>query len=191
MLTIVGLISALAWPAVTVWLVIKFSDDLKQLILRLSRVKMGSAEAEFAENLAKAEAMANEEPVVQVNVNEREEAEFSKRLSLLQRIAEVSPRAAILESWLLIEEAAGKSGFIQGGTVPRINSLLFIDWLVKEGRIAPSTVNLIKKMRLLRNEAAHTLGDFELTKDEAERYLKLAVQISLLIIEPEQALDND
>lgn len=44
-------------------------------------------------------------------------------------------------------------------------------------------------MRHLRNSAAH-LKDFELTRDEAERYLKLAAQLSLIIVEPEDDLEN-
>lgn len=70
--------------------------------------------------------------------------------------------------------------------------MLFIDWLVKQGKVDNSTAALVNKMRKLRNEASH-LKDFELTKDEAERYIKIAVQISLLIIDPDTptALEND
>lgn len=73
-----------------------------------------------------------------------------------------------------------------------INPLLFIEWLVREGKIDKSTAILVDRMRKLRNEASH-LKDFELTKDEAERYLKIAVQISLLIIEPDSpiVLENE
>ncbi|MEG9300743.1 DUF4145 domain-containing protein [Klebsiella pneumoniae] len=70
--------------------------------------------------------------------------------------------------------------------------MLFIDWLVKQGKVDNSTAALVNKMRKLRNEASH-LKDFELTKDEAERYIKIAVQISLLIINSDTptALEND
>ncbi|MFB0542540.1 hypothetical protein [Citrobacter portucalensis] len=44
-------------------------------------------------------------------------------------------------------------------------------------------------MRHLRNSAAH-LRDFELTRDEAERYLKLATRLSLIIVDPEVDLVN-
>ncbi|CAI0961270.1 DUF4145 domain-containing protein [Serratia fonticola] len=185
MSNIVELVSVLAWPLVFVWFVHKYGNDVKELILRLSKVKLGSAEAEFTLGLKAAEDLVNESTLVEVpTISPEEDVEFSKRMAQLERIADVSPRAAIMESWLLIEEAAGKAGFIQGASVPRRNPGLFIDWLVKEGKLDKSTAILVDKMRKLRNEAAH-LGDFELTKDEAERYLKIAVQISLLIIEPE------
>ncbi|EJK9925734.1 DUF4145 domain-containing protein [Cronobacter sakazakii] len=193
MSTVADLVSALAWPLAFVWFVHKYGNDVKDLILRLSKLKLGNAEAEFNLGLNAAEELANGTLLVEASKDLQEEGfEFSKRMAQLERIAEVSPRAAIMESWLLIEEAAGKAGFIQGASVPRINSLLFIDWLVKEGKIDQSTAVLVERMRKLRNKASH-LKDFELTKDEAERYLKIAVQIYLLIIEPEPhvVLENE
>ncbi|WP_447215411.1 DUF4145 domain-containing protein [Citrobacter pasteurii] len=190
MSTIVDLVSVLVWPGVTVWFIKKYGDDVKSLILRLSRIKMGGAEAEFAENLDVAEALAVDTPVVNIqDAVHDEDTEFSRRLSALQRIADVSPRAAIMESWLLIEEAAGKAGFVQGATIPRINIPLFLDWLAREHRIDKNTAKLVEKMRHLRNSAAH-LRDFELTRDEAERYLKLATRLSLIIVDPEVDLVN-
>lgn len=193
MSTIADLVSALAWPLAFVWFVQKYGNDVKELILRLSKVKLGNAEAEFTLGLKVVEELAGETSLAEASKDLPEEGvEFSKRMAQLERIADVSPRAAIMESWLLIEEAAGKAGFVQGASVPRINPLLFIDWLVKQGRVDNSTAALVNKMRKLRNEASH-LKDFELTKDEAERYIKIAVQISLLIIDPDTptALEND
>ncbi|HGN9381747.1 TPA: DUF4145 domain-containing protein [Klebsiella pneumoniae] len=190
MSTLVDLVSVLIWPGVTVWFIKKYGDDVKALILRLSRIKMGGAEAEFAANLGVAEALAVDTPAINIQdaVN-NEDTEFSRRLSTLQRIADVSPRAAILESWLLVEEAAGKAGFVQGATIPRVNLPLFLEWLVRDNKISKNTAKLVEKMRHLRNSAAH-LKDFELTRDEAERYLKLAAQLSLIIVEPEDDLEN-
>jgi len=190
MSTFVDLVSVLVWPVVTVWFIKKYGDDVKSLILRVSRIKMGTAEAEFSANLEVVEAMAIDAPTVNIpGVAHDEDTEFSRRLSSLQRIADVSPRAAIMESWLLIEEAAGKAGFVQGATVPRINLPLFLDWLVRDKKINKKTASLVEKMRHLRNAAAH-LKDFELTRDEAERYLKIATQLSLLIVEPDPILEN-
>lgn len=185
MSTVADLVSALAWPLAFVWFVQKYGNDVKELILRLSKLKLGNAEAEFTSGLKAAEELANGTPLFEISKDLPEEGvEFSKRMAQLERIADVSPRAAIMESWLLIEEAAEKAGFVQGISVPRIKPLLFIEWLVKEGKVDKSTALLVDRMRKLRNKASH-LRDFELTKDEAERYLKIAVQISLLIIEME------
>ena len=79
-----------------------------------------------------------------------------------------------------------KTSIINGSEVSRLSVA------IQEGKIDKSTAILVDRMRKLRNEASH-LKDFELTKDEAERYLKIAVQISLLIIEPDSpiVLENE
>ncbi|CAK0704316.1 hypothetical protein FGAF719_36780 [Escherichia coli] len=125
MSTVADLVSALAWPLAFVWFAQKYGNDVKELILRLSKVKFGNAEAEFTLGLKAAEELANAAPLLEASKDLHEEGiEFSKRMSQLERIADVSPRAAIMESWLLIEEAAGKAGFVQGASIPRINPVM-------------------------------------------------------------------
>lgn len=115
MSTVADLVSALAWPLAFVWFVQKYGNDIKELIFRLSKVKLGNAEAEFTLGLKAAEELANETPLVEASKDLPEEGiEFSRRMAQLERIADVSPIAAIMESWLLIEEAAGKAGFVRG-----------------------------------------------------------------------------
>lgn len=77
MSALVDLVSVLIWPGVTVWFIKKYGDDVKALILRLSRIKMGGAEAEFAANLGVAEALAVDTPAINIQdaVN-NEDTEF-------------------------------------------------------------------------------------------------------------------
>ncbi|WP_249359779.1 DUF4145 domain-containing protein [Citrobacter sp. wls708] len=178
----VEFVSVAAWPSVTVWFVKKYGDDVKTLILRISKIKMGSAEAEFSANLSMVEAIVTEKQQDSETLEvQSDNSEFNQRVNYLKRIAETSPRAAIMESWLLIEEAAERDGFINKEKGSQRRSIsYFIDSLVEEKRINKSTANLISEMQRLRNKAAHFI-DFDLTKDEAERYIKTAVQVSLLI----------
>lgn len=180
MSTLVQLVSVLAWPAVTVWFLWRFGNDLKKLVLRLSHLKISGAEAFFQEQLERVEELS--EGIGGNAALPNNNIAFEEKYAQLIRIADVSPRAAIMESWLLIEEAAGKAGFTNGVSIPRVNPMMFIDSLLQDGKITTETADLVRKMRKLRNEASH-LGEFELTKSEAERYLKVAVQISLMISE--------
>ncbi len=59
MSTFAELVSALAWPLAFVWFVNRYGNDVKELILRLSRVKFGNAEAEFNLGLRDAEELAS------------------------------------------------------------------------------------------------------------------------------------
>lgn len=100
----------------------------------------------------------------------------------MERIAEVSPRAAIIEAWRLIEDAAGRSGFVQGASIPRINAALFVNWFVREGKLAVDSEAAFDALRDLRNQAAHA-PEFSISSAEAQRYLRLAARASQLIDE--------
>ncbi|WP_269748344.1 DUF4145 domain-containing protein [Noviherbaspirillum autotrophicum] len=90
----------------------------------------------------------------------------------------------MMEAWVLVEDAAGKSGFAQGAAIPRVNPHLFVEELVRLGKLPKDSDSLLDQMRKLRNQAAH-LPDFSLNQDEADRYLQLAARMSELILNVE------
>lgn len=179
---LVALISAIAWPAAAVWISYLFRDEIRGLASRVSRLKYKDVEATFESELKTAEEQAG--AITQDARVPLPSPELVSKLEQLERIADVSPRAAIMEAWLLIESAAGQSGFAQGAAHPRVNLWLFVDWLVKEGKLSPDSLKLVESLRELRNKAAH-LPEFSLGREEADRYLRLAVKISTLIVSPE------
>lgn len=73
----------------------------------------------------------------------------------------------LLEAWVLVEEAAAKSGFVPGASVPRANPSLFLDELVCLGKLARGSAALIEQLSNLRNQATHLL-DFSITEEEAD-----------------------
>jgi hypothetical protein len=178
---IVALVSALAWPAAAVWISYLFRGEIRGLASRVSHLKYKDVEATFERELKTAEEKA--ESIQQKGKEGLPPPELVSKLEQLQRIADVSPRAAIMEAWLLIENAAGQSGFVQGAARPRINPMLFVDWLIREGKLSSDSVELVVALRDLRNKAAH-LPDFSVSRDEADRYMRLAVKISTLIVDP-------
>jgi hypothetical protein len=110
-----------------------------------------------------------------------------ENLERLRRIVEESPGLAIVEAYKMVEAAAARSGFIQGATTPRINTPLYIDWLIRTDKLRAEDRELVLTLRNLRNQAVHaTLTDpqIELTPDEVERYLQLAVHVSKIILRP-------
>lgn len=177
---IVSLISAVSWPVTTVWCAYIFRSEIRNLAFRVSHLKYKDVEATFEKELKNTEAKVNAITINKSTIIQN--SELQDKVEQLQRIANVSPRAAILESWMLIEDAAGKSGFVQGADVPRINSLLFVDWLIREGELPRDSIDAVSALRELRNKAAH-LPDFSINQEDAERYISLAAKISTLIID--------
>lgn len=179
---LVNLLVGIAWPVAVVWIAYLFKGELRSLLHRMSQLKYKDVEAKFEIGLTEAEAKALSIERVVPQLPQRQE--ITSKLDSLRRIADVSPRAAIMEAWVLVEEAAGKSGFVQGAAIPRINPHLFVEELVRLGKLPKGSDSLLDQMRKLRNQAAH-LPDFSLNQDEADRYLQLAARMSELILNVE------
>lgn len=181
---LVTLLIGIAWPVAVVWIAYLFKGELQALLHRMSQFKYKDVEAKFEIGLAEAEAKVT--ALEQSSPPALPRPEITSKLELLRRIADVSPRAAIMEAWVLVEDAAGKSGFVQGATIPRVNPHLFVEELVRLEKLPKGSDSLLDQMRRLRNQAAH-LPDFSLNQDEADRYLQLASRMSELILNVEQS----
>ncbi len=175
---VVNLIVGIAWPVAVVWIAYVFKGELKSLLRRVSQLKYKDLEAQFGAGLALAESEVSS---LQAAPPAAPRPELLSKLESLRRISDVSPRAAILEAWVLVEDAAGRSGFVQGASIPRINPHLYVEELVRLGKLPAGSDSLLDQMRKLRNQAAH-MPDFTVDQDEADRYLQLATRMSELIL---------
>lgn len=181
---LINLLVGIAWPVAVVWVAYLFKGELRSLLHRMSQLKYKDLEARFEIGLAEAEAEAKFLASDHTTPQLQQRPEITSKLESLRRIADVSPRAAIMESWVLVEDAAGRSGFVQGAAIPRINPHLFVEELVRLGKLPKGSDSVLDQMRKLRNQAAH-LPDFTLNQDEADRYLQLAARMSELILNVE------
>lgn len=170
----VELVKALSWPAAIIWLGYIFRSEIRHLMGRVSAIKYGEMEANFEKSLSEAERSA--EGIKATKINESELTQVEQLL----RIAEVSPRAAVVEAWTLIETAAMKKGLSMGTAVKRTNPKLILDHLASTGEFSIENLELINQLRQIRNRASH-LPDFAVTQSEAERYLDLAVKSAAVI----------
>lgn len=172
---LVEIIKALAWPVSIIWLGYLFRSEVRMLLGRLTVLKHGETEISFSKNLEKAEEKA-------FQINDINDVDFRgdtpediNQRDLLYKIAEISPRAAIVEAWTLIETAAVKSNLVMGSTFKRTSAKLIQDNLINTGKFGKDSIELINELRQLRNKASH-LPDFAISQSEAERYLDLAIK---------------
>jgi hypothetical protein len=172
----VELVKALAWPVAVIWIAYIFRAEVRQLLGRVSSFKYKDVEASFEKSLIKAEKSA--ENIAKPHINESE-TDLSQKEQLL-RISDVSPRAAIVEAWTLIETAAMKNGLSSGSAIKRTNPKMILDYLASSGKFSPDSLELINQLRQIRNKASH-MPDFAVTQSEAERYLNLAVKSAAVI----------
>jgi hypothetical protein len=176
----IEIVKALAWPLTVVWLSLQFRGEIRLLLGRMSKFKFKDLEASFEMELAKAEAAAEKADIHKISNG----ADFITRTDQLLRIASISPKAAIVEAWSLIEHAAGKTGFTSGASIQRANPRAAIEYLKNSGKLTEENLKLVNDLHRLRNQASH-LPDFIISYNEAERYLMLASQCASLIEQKE------
>lgn len=172
---IVEIIKALAWPVAVVWLGYLFRNEVTVLMRRITALKYGDSEVSFvSHDLAKIEQKVSESSQTEEVIHESTPEELSQK-DQLYRLAEISPRAAIVEAWTLIEIAAVKRDLTAGTTFKRTNPKLILDHLVSTGNFSPKNIEIIKSLGQLRNRIIR-LPDFAITQEEGERYLDLAIK---------------
>jgi hypothetical protein len=164
-------ITSLAWPAAlfgSVWL---FREKLTDLLPFL-RVKHKEWEVSFRLDQAEKEAATlPSSPAAPEAIPTPEEQ------SKFEQIAEISPRAAILEVRSDIEEAVGSVAKSTGLLTPKVQSLLGLTRFLRSREVIDrQTSALLDDLRVLGNNAAHS-PDTGFTKEEALRYRSLANQV--------------
>lgn len=178
---LVALVESLAWPAAIIWLGYQFRAEIRTLISKVSHLKYKDVEARFEKELAAAEVQAKAAIVESGPYNDEEPvypAPYDERYYQLLRIADESPRAALIEAWIEVEgsllTAAEKIGM---KLVPHAPDRI-IDALFRQRRIAKTVIPLFESLRKMRNEAIH-VPDFMPSSRLVRRYLQLAIELSL------------
>jgi hypothetical protein len=137
-----SILSALAWPIAIILIVLILKRPIRHLLLRLETLKGPGVEATFERQVDEAKdevfsAVAGTPPVQGSEESRHERLEVDDLLQL----ADVSPRAAILEAWQRVEtalaEAAVRLKLDLPSNMRRRGTLLFIETLERQRVISP------------------------------------------------------
>ena len=165
------LIESLAWPAIVVWLLWYLKEHLPALAKSLRKLKVSGVETEFEKQ---AEKLAAETRTAIPAEPPSEDPEVVR----LKQIAEISPRAAIVEAWVRVEtnaaEVVRKAGLrvpSAPGPIQLLNSLKQLEVLT------PPQVSAFKHLRALRNMAVHG-ADMEVSSEAVNQYIVSAVAMA-------------
>ena len=161
-------VTSLAWPIALVVCVWLFREKLNSL-LPLLRMKYKDLDVSFRLEKAEEEAAALP-PAPDVPQPEPTAEQKNK----FEQLAELSPRAAMLEVRTDLEEAIRSFAKSVGLLSPKVQSTLGLTRLLRSrDKIDPQTAALLDDLRVLGNNAAHN-PDALFSKEEAIRYRALA-----------------
>lgn len=160
--------SSLAWPAAFVFAVWLFRRELVKL-LPLLRLKYGDLDISF--RLTEAEKEAAGLPPPPAGSAPEPTAEERDRF---EQIAEISPRAAIVELRSELEDMLRRTAAAHNIRISPTKSLLYMVRVLRSNEvIGPQTSALLDDLRVIGNNAAHSTSDVQFRKEDALRYKNL------------------
>lgn len=172
---IVKIIEVLVWPGTAIIAVYILRNPIIELIPQLQRLKYKDLEIEFKQKLEALEKKTRESrpKALTYPPPTKEENDY-----YLQKVEELSPRSAILESWIALESTA-ISTCQHFKLIPENQRIYFpiAMKILKENNIL-SDVDIanITDLRTLRNKAAHEFS-FNVSVEEAAKFMEIARNI--------------
>ena len=161
-----SLVKSLAWPAVVGYCVYILRTPVGDLLGSVSKLKYGDLEAEFQGTLGRIIHTQN------ATTQQIEKEEKGAPTVALEDLAEVSPRAAVLEAWIMVEKAT--VNFCKAHGLPANLSYQGLFRLSKEKELDIEAFQTgYQELRFLRNKAVHAT-DAEITSETAKQYVKAA-----------------
>lgn len=197
---VASLVASTAWPALLLAIALLFKDRISELFPLLRSVRYRDFQADFGEKAAgvaeKVEQNAPEQAIDvdllrvlganqvlpgEVNAAPRSLPDsIDQKLDRIAWVAQASPRAAILESWLELEgsllELAIRADVIEKDA-RRPRTFELFGKLHKNGVVDPWFGDLYKQLRRLRNEAAHA-PEVEFTATTVRDYVSAALTLA-------------
>lgn len=173
-------IEAVAWPAVVLLIFFGLKNKVLKLFPFLRKLKYKDIEAEFGEGVRE----VSEKLPTTVAAKEVIESDSSTQPSnfreQLLRLAELAPRAAVIESWLQVEHAAQRLIERTGGadrSLRMVGPSTMRKYLDKTAALSQEQRESFNKLRDLRNRVVHFV-ELSLPLDEVLEYIDLALSLA-------------
>jgi len=172
------MIEILAWPLLAILLLILFRKRLLAILPPLKKLKVGQFEAEFNQSVSQIEREVDKElPLLGAIENAT-----SPGGDQLFKLAEVSPKSAVLDVWGLVEQAAkallAANGQTMSEDVVTTPYLNIEQALANHHLVANAKIRIFSELRQLRNKVVHAKR-YDLSPEQAKEYVRLAYSLSL------------
>jgi hypothetical protein len=179
------IIESLAWPVSLLVSVFMLRRPIVELLPGLRRLKYKDLEVDFGKELEKIEAVMDTveektKPKGELPIEVQPEPLPKTRTELLEKLAELSPNAAVLESWRNVERTLDFYFSSRGIERPRSGQAI-LGHLGYDPNFPPQLVSAYQELRLLRNRAAHDQEN--LTAEHAREFSVLADRLTFALMQ--------
>lgn len=173
---IAEIIKAIAWPITVIVIFLMLRRPILRLFPLVQRLRFQGVELDFRRELqGLALEMERELPPESgpVGLNEPLRSQWVD-------MAQVSPRAVILEAWVMLEQVAAEACKRHGLNLKstELRTPIMLGQALEEaGILSGEKLGIFHQLRNLRNAAAHA-SEFSLTPEAAIEYADLAARLS-------------
>jgi len=167
---------AIAWPGAVLIIVLMLRREVGELIGRVQEIPFRGGSIKFAIKEVKHLADEAHLPEAESPAPEMSPPGPSGLLQHVRQIAEVSPSLAIIEAWRRLEGEL--TDRVTGWKGPgRPTGMRLTEQLIHEEVIDPNLAQIIDRLRLVRNRAAHAHG-FEVSQSDALEYVRMVERVA-------------
>ena len=183
-----SLVNSLAWPVSILIILISFKKYIIKIIPSIEKLKYKDFEVEFSKKM-KELVDKSKKDIERLSFAEDAANESSE--NELFGLVDISPRSAILESWLLVETAASKA--LQKKDPEMIKKTYMVaplrlgEYLKHNQLINESQLEVYNKLREIRNKAVH-ISEARFDIGEVIEYIKLSIMLANQIENEENKL---
>ncbi len=175
----------LVWPVLILVALLLFRPQIRERIPQLTRVRAGPFDAEFSEALRDSHDAMGDADVPPAS------AEVEEDRRRLEHIARISPRAAVMEAFTLVDNAL-KAKVVDLGLASRISDVRWTQAIIaaqEHGLVGPAEVEVWNNLRALSNTARHE-ERFDVEPKRVFDYIALATSLRTLIERAEASVHS-
>ena len=173
-----SIVDSIAWPLAIVILLLFFKKYIIQLIPFVTSLKYKDLEVQFSE---KVKQLVN---ISQDNIKKLTDMHDDLNISRenkLYGLLDISPRAAIIESWLLVETAASKALQKKDPEICKKTTMIaparLGKYLQEYKLLTDIQFTIYDNLREMRNNAVH-IGDTQFNKNDVTEYIQLSIMLA-------------
>jgi hypothetical protein len=170
---IASIVNGLVWPVSLLCVILLFRSKVAELVPYIGKLKYKEFELEFRESMRE----LGEEVKALEGFQSEAAIEPPDEVERLYALAEVSPRAAILESWLNVEANAAMAlrsrSVASDEQLKRMSPMRLARLVESNNALSAEEMKMFHRLRELRNRAVH-LGDPKLSARDVAEYIDLS-----------------
>ena len=177
---LIKILDLVAWPVTVLFLSFLFKVELSKILTRMNKFKYKDIEAEFDKELSIVEETTKETNKALTGNSKNIRDSYNHRLERILQLAEVSPKACVSEAWREVEGVTISLMHAYNYDPRNVQMSKIFRSIVHENDYPWSLYEDYRRLMRLRNQAVHA-GDFDLSKEGAERYARAAIALAVFI----------